>query len=261
MTGFAPDHSTGDDRPSGFDEEWAEQYTHRYADRDNLDELVEFLLARGGTDGAYLDLCSGVGRIAIPLAARGVHVTGVDNAPAMLRVMTDRGRGLDVATVLEDCTTVEVGRTFSLAYITFNSLFQLDDNAAQEALLRTVVRHLSPGGRFVVEAFVPRPPAASAIVGPQASHVSGDRMETITRKWDVADQVLWVQRMIVTTPGDVRLRSLRFQYLTPAQLDAMAEAAGLVREAEYADWAGTPLHDDSDNRIAVYRLADEGAHR
>ncbi|UKY54136.1 class I SAM-dependent methyltransferase [Streptomyces inhibens] len=261
MLAFPSDHSTGDDRPSDFDDDWAEQYARRYADRDDLDEVVEFLLKRGGDEGTYLDLCSGVGRIAIPLASRAVHVTGVDNAPAMLRVMAERGQSLPVDTVLDDCAKIDIGRTFSLAYVTFNSLFQLDDNAAQESMLAGVARHLVPGGRFVVETFVPHPPASSALLGPEASHLSGDRLEFITRKWDVPEQVLWVQRMIVEAPGKVGLRSIRFQYLFPAQLDAMAEAAGLVRESEYADWAERPLCEDSDNRVVVYRLADGSPRR
>ncbi|MGW7519963.1 class I SAM-dependent methyltransferase [Streptomyces sp. NPDC054796] len=257
MPGRSPDSSTDEDGPSGFDAAWAEQYSRRYADRENARDVIDFLLKRGGESGTYLDLCAGVGRIGIPLASRGVHVTGVDNAPAMLKVMAEQGASLPVETVLEDCAAFRLDREFSLAYVTFNSLFQLDSNAAQQAMLNRVAAHLLPGGTFVVEAFVPRPPAASTLTGPETTHLTGSRVEFTSRKWEVPEQVLWVQRMIVEEPGDVRLRSLRFQYLFPPQLDAMARRAGLELEAEYADWTEGPLREDSDNRIAVYRRTDE----
>ncbi|AZS89602.1 class I SAM-dependent methyltransferase [Streptomyces griseoviridis] len=259
LNSFRKNSTDASEAPSGFDEQWAKQYADRYANRENNEEVVNFLLKYGGSDGTYLDLCCGVGRIAVPLASRGVGVTGVDNAPAMLEVMTERARSasVSVAAILQDCTEVALDETFSLAYVTFNSLFQVGDSAAQEAMLTSAARLLEPGGGLVVEAFVPHPPASSTLQGPIATHVSGSRLETTARNWVLEEQVLWVQRMIVETPGNVRLRSLRFHYQSPAQLDALAERAGFERVAEYTDWSERPLTDDSNNRIAVYRLRSD----
>lgn len=253
MLGFPP----RPDAPlpvNAYDEEWADQYVSRYADRDQPETVAGFLAGLVPPGGAALELCVGAGRLAIPLAGRGLRVTGVDNSAAMLERLRAAPGGGQVEAVLGDCARARLGRRFGLVYIAFNSLFLMPGREQQSAVLATAVRHLAPGGHLVVEAFVSQPVPDGPRVTPSISMVTEDALELLVRHWDTERQVLWIQRAILREGEPVHFRPTRFLYLHPHEIDDAARLAGLELAGSYANWSGDRYAGEGRNRIGVYRL-------
>jgi SAM-dependent methyltransferase len=255
---FISDLVPSDAEPNSYDMDWAQEYAARYALRNPTDLLADFILARLASGNEVLELCVGNGRIAIPIARQGKRVIGVDNAPAMLELLRRDSQGLPVEAILGDCATVDLGRKFSLVVLLFNSLFLMRDFEHQKELFANISRHLNPGGRLIIETFVPRPYESRAAGGLRPVVVDGSRMELIARSWDVAERILWIQRLIVETSGSIRLRPTRFRYLLPAEQDKLAADVGLSLEAQYADFSETPFEAESRGRVVVYRREGAG---
>lgn len=205
------------------------------------------LLARLAGDGRALELGVGTGRLALPLAARGVPVSGVDLSTAML----DRLRakpGSDALEVLTgDMTTTRVDGSFSVVYLVFNTINNLTTQDAQVACFRNAAAHLSPGGCFVVEVSVPPlrllPPGQRAVpfqVGEQSW------------AYDLVDCA--TQEMSSHYVVDGRHTSTPFRYVWPSELDLMARLAGLRLRDRWEDWDGTPFGHESRRHVSVWEL-------
>src|SRR4051795_1890007 len=119
-----------------------------------VDPAVDFLAELAG-DGRALELGIGTGRVALPLAARGVPVHGIELSKAMVARLRAKPGGEEIGITIGDFATVTAERTFSLAYLVFNTIGNLTTQEAQAACFRNVARHLEPGGRFVIEVGVP----------------------------------------------------------------------------------------------------------
>ena len=252
-----------DDRSYG--EGFADVYDDWYADVTDVDATVARVVALAGDGGSVLELGVGTGRLAVPLARAGLRVTGVDSSPAMLARLADHDPdGLVDAVcgdMVADLSAVDTG--FDVALIAVNTLFNIVEPDRQQECFRLVATRLRPGGRFVVEAFVPDPES-----GGTASPGSAVRSDVSVRSMAADHVVLSVsqhrpddqraegQFVEITESGGVRLRPWSIRWATPAQLDEMAAAAGFVVEARWADMAGTPFDDDSAGHVTVYRLED-----
>ncbi|MFH8786755.1 class I SAM-dependent methyltransferase [Streptomyces roseoverticillatus] len=210
-------------------------------------------LARYAGRGEALELGVGTGRIAIPLARRGVPVHGVDVSPVMLERLRAKPGGHLVRTVLADMAdpdACDLGRRFTLVYSVFNSLFCIPAQARQTASLAVAARHLAPGGRLVVDHQMPADVAPGISV--RHFHAADDEVRFSLVDCDPVTQIMKRRTVAVTDDGVTSYRSV-IRYVWPAELDLMAAAAGLVLTARRADWAGTPMRPGSPGCVSVYR--------
>lgn len=215
-----------------------------------VDRLFE--LSAGG---AALEFAIGTGRVAIPLMERGVAVSGIELSRPMIDRLREKVDGLSLPVVMGDMTDAHVAGSFSLVYVVFNSISCLLTQADQLACVRNAARHLQPGGRFVVELFVPDlralPPGKSAAVFVDEPGYLG--IDT----WDVVSQRLVSHHLHfpVNIGEDRRAHVFRspHRYIWPSELDLMAMLAGLEFEFRHADWAETAFAAHSTSHISVYR--------
>ena len=220
------------------------------------DEVADAVAALAGPAGRVLELGVGTGRLALPLAERGLAVTGLDASPAML----DRLRakpGADRLTLVEgdmaDPAAVATGiadDTFDVVLVGFNTFFNLTSEAAQQSCLGGVAALLAPGGRFVLEGFVPAPAAHDGVT---VRDVSIDRVMLNVVAIDQEAQTITGQTIEMTSDGN-RFFPYVLRYATPDQLDAMAGAAGLEVADRTEDWRGTAFTDDSPTHVSTWVL-------
>ena len=237
--------------PGFFDEHVAARYDE--SSEEMFDEAVVgaavALLANLARGGRALELGIGTGRIAIPLAQRGVPVEGIDlSAPMVARLHAKRG-GERIRVAIGDFATTRVEGTFSVAYLVYNTIMNLTTQAAQVDCFRNVAAHLEPGGFFVIEVGVPdlqRLPVGETVV---AFHISETRWGF--DEYDVAHQGLVSHHLRVADDSLDRL-SIPFRYVWPAELDLMAELAGMRLRDRWAGWQGEPFTSESRQHVSVW---------
>jgi SAM-dependent methyltransferase len=237
------------DDPGLFGRQWAASYD-RPGNPDPA-PAVEFLagLAAGGP---VLELAVGSGRVALPLADRGIAVEGIEASPEMVDLLRAKPGGDAVPVVIADMADVPVTGPYSLVYLVFNTLFNLTGAGRQEDCFRNVARVLAPGGAFVIEAFVPDPADFDRDEQVRLRSVTEDAVQVRVHQYDRAAQT-FIRQTITLTDGGVRLSPFAMRYQWPEQIDQMAEAAGLRLEARYANWHRAPFGPDSHDHISVYR--------
>ncbi|MEO8274132.1 MAG: class I SAM-dependent methyltransferase, partial [Chloroflexota bacterium] len=184
---------------------------------------VDFLRPLAG-NGRALEFAIGTGRIAVPLAASGVQVHGIDMSRAMVKRLRSKPGGKDIGVTIGDFSATRVEGRFSLAYLVFNTIMNVTSQAAQVATFRNAAAHLEPGGCFVVEVGTPdlqRLPPGSKYVpfNVEATHLGFD-------EYDVANQGL-VSHHFSIVKGRAEQVSIPFRYVWPAELDLMAQLAGM----------------------------------
>jgi SAM-dependent methyltransferase len=242
----------------------ADTYGERYADR--YDELhggeavptgsVESCvatLARLAGDGPALELGIGTGRIALPLADAGIEVHGLDASPAMVEQLRAKPGGAELTVTIGDFGAFDLGRTFPLVYLIFNTLFLLQTQEQQIACFESVARHLEPGGRFVVEAFVPDPSRFDRGQRTQVPTLGLDHVWMELSVHDSATQRVDTQQIRIAHDGRTELRPIAMRYAWPAELDLMARLAGLQLTDRWQDWNGTPFTSASGFHVSVYQ--------
>jgi SAM-dependent methyltransferase len=240
---------TGDD--GYFDEPVAARYDDSDAEMFSpsvVDPVVDFLEELAG-GGRALELGIGTGRIALPLARRGVQVHGIELSKAMVARMLKKPGGDDIGVTIGDFATTTVDGDFSVAYLVYNTIMNLTTQAAQVACFRNVAAHLEPGGHFVIEVGIPDlqrlPPGDTARVFDLGdSHVGID-------EYDVAQQGL-VSHHFQTVDGRLQRSSTPFRYAWPAEFDLMAELAGMRLRERWSDWKREPFTSDSRKHISVW---------
>jgi SAM-dependent methyltransferase len=215
-----------------------------------LDPAVEFLAELAGS-GAALEFAVGTGRVAIPLAARGISVTGVELSAPMVEQLRRKVGEDALPVIVGDMATATAPGEYSLVYVVWNSISNVRTQAEQVAVFRNAARHLSPGGRFVVELFVPNlralPPGRHAVPS------SLDEDHLIFDTYDVATQTCTSHHYHRSADGTFRYGSGTFRYIWPAECDLMAQLAGLELENRFADWHRSPFTDDSQRHVSVWR--------
>jgi SAM-dependent methyltransferase len=214
-----------------------------------LDPAVDLLAELAG-EGAALELAIGTGRVAIPLAERGVPVSGIELSQPMADQL--HRKGADVQVVIGDMATARVEGEFSLVYVVWNSIGNVRTQAEQFATFRNAARHLAPGGRFVVELWVPGirrlPPGQAAVpfhVGRR--HVGFDT-------YDMTTQQGTSHHYRRHDDGTVTYGESNFRYIWPNECDLMAQLAGMELEHRVADWNGAPFTNDSESHVSVWRM-------
>jgi SAM-dependent methyltransferase len=214
-----------------------------------VDRLVE--LAGGGR---ALELAIGTGRVAVPLAKRGVPVTGIELSRPMLDQLRTKVDETTIPVVVGDMATAGASGTFSLVYLVYNTISNLLTQAEQVACFRNAARHLTPGGRFVIELWVPElrklPPGVEATVWHQEPGYIG--LDT----YDVLQQLVVSHHFRFGEGTDAELFRSPHRYIWPAELDLMAQLAGFELETRHADWQGADFTAESRSHVSVYRLLD-----
>ncbi|MFJ8688143.1 class I SAM-dependent methyltransferase [Micromonospora wenchangensis] len=237
------------DDPGHFGRMWAD----RYDSPGNPDPgpAVDFLAERAG-DGRVLELAVGTGRVALPLAARGVPVDGVEASPEMVAKLRAKPGGDGVPVTIGDLADVPVTGPYRLVYLVFNTLFNLVRAERQQDCLRNVARVLAPGGEFVVEAFVPDPATFDRDEQVQMRSVTEDSATIRLHQYDRAAQT-FVRQTITFDRDGVHLEPFAMRYCWPEQIDELAHRAGLRLVERYADWHRQPFDDTSTSHVSVYR--------
>ncbi|MEU7757127.1 class I SAM-dependent methyltransferase [Micromonospora sp. NPDC049101] len=212
---------------------------------------VDFLadLADGGP---VLELAIGTGRVALPLAERGLDVHGVEASEEMVAQLRAKPGGDRIPVVVADMADVPVTGEFRLAYLVFNTLFNLVDAGRQADCFRNVARVLSPGGAFVIETFVPDPRTFDADEQVQVWGVTEDSATIRLHRYDRPAQS-FIRQTITFDADGVHLKPFAMRYAWPHQIDEMAQQAGLRLTERYADWHRRPFTADSTSHISVYR--------
>jgi SAM-dependent methyltransferase len=236
-----------------WDAEAAQRYDTAHADMFDpgvVGPTVHRLAALAG-EGRALELAIGTGRIAIPLAARGVPVTGVELSAAMIAELRTKVDDAHIPVVAGDMATARADGEYTLVYLVFNTISNLLSQADQVACFRNAALHLAPGGCFVIELWVPElpgpPPGQQAVVFTCEPGYIG--LDT----YDVANQQIVSHHFRFDQGRQAYLSRSPHRYIWPAELDLMAELAGLELETRHADWSGTPFTGESRSHVSVYR--------
>ena len=227
---------------------WADVYddVHSFDAAAAVDTLAK--LARSGR---ALELGVGTGRVAIPLAAAGVEVHGIDASPAMVARLRGKPGGDRVEVTIADFTTVPVEGEFALVYVVFNTMFALLSPAAQQTCFAHVARRLAPGGVFVVEAFVPDPSLYDRGQRVNVDHIAPGRVHLSVAKYDPSTQRITAQNIVITEAGN-QLRPVDLRISYPTELDLMAQLAGLGLRERWSNWSGGPFTAGSTKHISIY---------
>jgi SAM-dependent methyltransferase len=237
---------------STYGDAFADVYDRWYAritDAEVTADLVAELAAAAGTD-RVLELAVGTGRLAVPLAERGLDVTGIDASAAMLAKLEERSATVTV--VLGDMVDDLPDGPFGVCLIAYNSLFNLDSAERQQACFAAVADRLAPDGRFVIEAFVPDDRAGPAVT--VRSMTAGEVVLSISEH-DTAEQRAHGHFVQFVDGDRVRLRPWSIRYAPPAELDAMATRAGLELVDRWEDVHRRPFGEHSPQHVSVYARA------
>ncbi|MET7803990.1 class I SAM-dependent methyltransferase [Micromonospora chersina] len=216
-----------------------------------LAPTVDRLAALAG-DGRALEFAVGTGRVAVPLAERGVPVTGIELSVPMVEQLRTKADEATIPVVVGDMATATAPGDYTLVYLVYNTISNLLDQAEQVACFRNAARHLRPGGRFVIELWVPElrklPPGQQAMVWCAEPGYIG--LDT----YDVLRQQVVSHHFRFGEGREARLGRSPHRYIWPAELDLMGQLAGFELEARHADWAGAEFTAESRSHVSVYRL-------
>ena len=218
-----------------------------------LGPAVERLAELAGK-GRALEFAIGTGRVAVPLWQRGVPVSGIEISPPMVAQLRAKAGEEEIPVVIGDMATTVVPGRYELVYLVFNTISNLLTQAEQVACFRNAARHLGPGGRFVIELWVPElrrlPPGQEAVVWQSEPGYIG--LDT----YDLLRQHVVSHHFNFDEGRQARLFRSQHRYIWPSELDLMAELAGFRLESRHADWAGSEFTAESRSHISVYRLPE-----
>jgi SAM-dependent methyltransferase len=246
-----PESGANDERIYG--EAWAARYDDIFPDIDN--SAIDFLAGFAGPGQRALELAVGTGRVAIPLALRGIAVTGVDISPAMLAKLSSKPNADRITAIEGDMVDVPVAGLFPLVYIAFNSFFAILSQDRQVQCFSNVASHLDAGGRFVLECFVPDMKRFDA----KHRHESQRALESdglVHSEVSIhhPERQLVDSQLVTHYPdGTEAILPVSIRYAWPAELDLMAQLAGLELESRYEWYDKSPFTADSGRHVSVYR--------
>ncbi|HEV7934915.1 MAG TPA: class I SAM-dependent methyltransferase [Actinomadura sp.] len=240
---------------SGFSDPafFGDRYAHDYDELTILDPApaVDFLADLVPDSGRVLELAVGTGRVAIPLAERGIAVEGIEGSAAMVERMRAKPGGASIPVVIGDMADVAVAGPFQLAYLVFNTLFNLPSQARQIDCFHNVAKVLEPGGLFVIECFIQDMTKFDRGQRVATRALTEDSVEMEFLLHDPVEQTVTYQRVILDAEGTT-LSPLRLRYCWPSELDLMAQLAGMRLRARYNDWDRSPFTPASRNHVSVY---------
>lgn len=208
-------------------------------------------LAALAAGGSALELAIGTGRVAIPLSERGVPVTGIEIAPPMVAELRKKVDEATIPVVLGDMTSATAPGRFALVFLVFNGISNVLTQAEQIACFRNAARHLVPGGRFLIELWVPdlrcmSPGRQASVFASEPGYIGLDTVDPL-------NQLVVSHHFRFGDEREVSLFRSPHRYVWPSELDLMAQIAGFTLESRHADWIGSPFTAESRSHVSVYR--------
>ena len=244
-----------DFQESTYGDRIAEVYDDIYgglSSPERVDPVVDVLSELAG-DGPALELGIGTGRIALPLAERGVEVHGIDASEAMVAKLRQKPGGAEIPVTLGDFVEVGVEGRYSLVYVVFTTFFAPLTQEAQVRCFENVARRLTEGGVFLIEAFVPDLTRFVRGQNIQAGVIETDHVSIDLSRHDPVEQTVTSSHMYISESG-MRLYPVKLRYAWPSELDLMARLAGMVLRHRWSDWQGSPFTASSTSHVSVYEL-------
>jgi len=237
---------------STYGDAFADVYDEWYEGISDVAATVDLLVDVAGDLASLpvLELGVGTGRLAIPLAAKGLAVIGLDSSEAMLAKLAENDRARSVEAVHGDMVEGQPPGPFGLVFVAYNTFFNLLSEERQQACFDAVSRGLSPGGAFVIEAFVPEPEPGSSI---GVRSMTTDSVVLSVTTQDRTTQTAQGQYISITESGGIRMRPWAIRYATVEQLDAMAARSGFRLDQRWESADRTPFTTDSPRHVSVYR--------
>lgn len=233
-----------DDRT--YNEACAEVYDQWFG---SCEEAAIDLLAELAGSGRVLELGIGSGLMALPLAARGIDLQGIDLSPAMIARLRAKPGGEAIPVTMGNFADVAVEGEFSLIFVAYNTFFALQTQDEQVRCFQNVAAHLAADGVFVIEAFVPQ--SANFTGGLRITAVMDDRIGLKVSEHDPVRQRLKSQHVVIRN-GEIRLYPVEVRYAWPAELDLMARLAGLRLRNRWSDWSRAEVTPNSERHVSVY---------
>jgi SAM-dependent methyltransferase len=234
-----------------FDERIAKSYEQKWPELFEpavLESTVDFLADLADSESA-LEFGVGTGRVAIPLSRRCSNIHGIELSPDMLAELRRQPDSERIGVTLGDFASTTVGRRFRLVYLILNTITNLTTQEQQVDCFRNAAAHLEPGGRFLIEVYIPHlrrlPPGQTVYpFSVTSSHVG-------LEEYDFATQVAFSHHYWMND-GQVETFSAPFRYVWPSELDLMARLAGMELRERWADWSREPFTNDSLKHISVW---------
>ncbi len=228
----------------------ADVYDDQHQDREDLAPVVA-LLAELAAGGKALELGIGTGRVALPLAERGIDVHGIDASKAMVAKLRAKPGGAAIPVEVGDFADVGVAESYALVFVVFNTLYNLMTQDDQVRCFRNVAEHLDRGGVFLIELFVPDLGRFDRGQRTDAISVEVDRVDLSVERHDPVAQRLTSQHVVLSEAG-TRLYPVQVRYAWPSELDLMARLAGLRLRHRWSDWRRAAFTGTSVSHISVY---------
>ncbi len=249
MRGFDPRDSFGPEVAARYE-------GHLRGDEEVGSELLAQLAGppddEGGAGGPALELAIGTGRLALPLAARGIEVDGIEQSSAMIDQLRRRPGGERLRVELGDMTEFDMGRRYRLVYLVYNTIYNVLTADGQIAVFENAARHLDDDGRFLIEAGVPGfwvGPGSDGYV--TAEEVELDAVGLDVARYDPATQLLHENHVRIGADG-VRFSPIVTRLITPGEMDLMARIAGLRLIDRWGSWQREPFGSTSRLHVSVY---------
>ncbi|MFE6195912.1 class I SAM-dependent DNA methyltransferase [Streptomyces sp. NPDC057838] len=213
-------------------------------------------LAQLADGGEALEFAIGTGRVAVPLAERGISVTGIELSLPMVEQLRTKADEATIPVIVGDMATTVAPGKYTLVYLVYNTISNLLTQDEQVQCFRNAARHLVPGGRFVIELWVPElrklPPGQTATVWQSEPGYIG--LDT----YDVLHQHVVSHHFHFDETKQARLSRSPHRYIWPAELDLMGQLTGFELETRHADWAGAPFTAESRSHVSVYWIPPTG---
>lgn len=236
--------------PATYGNRIADVYDSLYTDLSDVQTMAN-MLVQLASGGRALELGIGTGRIALPVAWRGVEVHGVDSSPAMVSRLRSKVGGASIPVTMGNLADVPVQEEFKLIFIVFNTLFALETQDLQVRCFQNVAKHLAHDGAFVVEAFVPDPGRYVRGQNTSTTRIEKDKVMLEVAQHDPINQRVYAQHVIIMEQG-IHLLPVTIRYAWPSELDLMARMAGLKLRERWADWKKSPFTATSASHVSVY---------
>lgn len=261
MAGHRYGRSQGSDPMEGYDERtygriWADFYDATFSGVD--EEMVDLLARHAGSPPRALELAIGTGRVALPLAERGVEVSGVDISEEMVAKLREKPGGEAIQVTIGNFKDVPVDRTFPLIYLPFNTLFGLLSQEEQVECFSNVAVHLEPGGRFILDCFVPdvkrfgddNTRMGVSSIGSVSEHAYEMSI------YSPASQRVASHQVRRLADGATVVLPVEIRFAWPSEMDLMARLAGLELEDRFGWYDLRPYNDRSATHMSIYRKPD-----
>lgn len=220
---------------------------------DILNPTVDKLAELAGS-GRALEFAIGTGRVAVPLCERGIPVAGIESSSAMIAQLRKKSDEATIPVVLGDMASASISGRFTLVFLVYNTISNLLTQEEQVSCFRNAAAHLEPGGRFVVELWVPE--LRKLTPGQQATVANSAPGYFCVDSYDVLSQTLVSHHFQFEEDGQTQTFRSPHRYIWPSELDLMARLAGFELENRHADWVDSPFTSESPSHVSIYRLQD-----